>query len=187
MTFRGGHKYTPPGQILKIWPDFRNLTPRYIWGVHRCISHSSACQTARHPLETLLVTLHTPVDTCQSTTPGTPTSPSSRRSPRSNKTKACTSITIILPVAPTANRMLSDELQRHIRLDALLETRRRHVPLKTAHQTLTNELRHQLVCLNALPQATKRHVATVCVVFVVGSTTSRHFINHETREVFRVV
>jgi hypothetical protein len=71
--------------------------------------------------------------------------------------------------------MLSDELQRHIRLDALPETRRRHVPVKTAHQTLTNELGHQLVCLNALPEAKRRHVLYVLYLFVGAAATTSSF------------
>ena len=44
----GGSQIYPPGQISKIWPYFRNLTPMYIWGVHCAFLHFS-CQATRYP------------------------------------------------------------------------------------------------------------------------------------------
>ena len=77
---------------------------------------------------------------------------------------------VTFTVTPLSSQTLTNELQEHLRLDALPEARSRHVPVKTANQTLTNKLRHHLVRLDALPEARRRHVLLVIVVTTVNRT-----------------
>ncbi len=129
------------------------------------ISCQAVCRVF-YPPYTYIVTQHTPADTFQITMPGTPTSPPPRALPEARQRRI-----LVLPLLATrANQMLTNNLQEHLRLDALPEARSRHVPVKTANQTLTNKLQHHLIRLDALPKARRRHVLPVILVTTVNWT-----------------